>query len=118
MPAVIANDGTLVRGSIDLTISSVIYTLLNFKRGLKARSIYDYDSAGKPAAASHAEDFEHISGTIRTRSDKPLPPKFILFAYDSKNWYILDRELSGSTEGLQEFSVDIIECINGAVTIS
>lgn len=118
MPAIIANDGTLVRGSIDLTIASVIYTLLNFKRGLKARSIYDYDSAGKPAAASHAEDFEHINGTIRLRSDKPLPPKFTLFAYDSKNWYILDREEAGSTEGLREFTVDIIECINGAITIS
>ena len=116
--AVIANDGTLVRGSIDITLNGTIYTLLNFKRGAKARSIMDYSSAGKPAAASHAEDFEHISGTIRQRSDKPVPPKFIIFAFDSKNWYIVDSEDAGSTEGLREYTVDIIECINGAVVIS
>ncbi len=118
MPDIIANDGTLVRGSVDLTINSVIYTMLNFKRGLKARSIYDYDSSGKPKAASHAEDFEHISGTIRARSDKVAPPKFIVFAYSGKNWYIMDSELAGSTEALQEYTVDIIECINGSVVTS
>jgi hypothetical protein len=115
---VIANDGTLVRGSIDITLNSVIYTLLNFKRGAKARSIMDYSAAGKPAAASHAEDFEHINGTIRQRSDKAAPPKFVVFSYDSKNWYIVDSEDGGSTEGLREYTVDIIECINAAVVIS
>jgi len=117
MPSV-ANDGTLVRGSIDITISSVAYCLLNYKRGAKARTELDYDSSGKPAAASHAEDFEMISGTIRSRSDKAAPPKFIIFSYDSKNWYIKDREVSGSTEGIVEYAVEIIECINGAVTVT
>ncbi len=118
MPS-IANDGTLVRGSATITINSVIYTLLNIKRTRgKARSEKDYDSAGKPAAASHAEDFDEISGTIRVRSDKVAPPKFIVFAYDSKNWYIVDREESGSTAGLQEYAVTIMECITGTVTVT
>ncbi len=118
MPA-IANDGTLVRGSIDLTISAVVYTLLDYKRtGGKARSEMDYTAAGKPRAASHAEDFEEITGTIRMRSDAVVPPKFTVFSYDSKNWYIKDREESGSTTGLKEYSVSIMECISGSVTVS
>ena len=118
MPS-IANDGTLVRGSALLTISSVVYTLLDFKRsGGKARTEKDYDVNGKPAAASHAEDFDEITGTIRVRSDKVAPPKFIVFAYDSKNWYITDRELSGSTQGLQDYAVSIMECITGVVTVT
>lgn len=119
MPPGIANDGTLVRGSIDLTISSVVYTLLDYKRsGGKARTEMDYTAAGKPRAASHAEDFEEITGTIRMRSDVAVPPKFIVFSYDSKNWYIKDREEGGSTAGLKEYSVTIMECISGTVTVT
>lgn len=115
----IANDGTLVRGSVDITISSVVYPLLDFKRdGAKARTEKDYNSSGKPAAASHAEDFEMITGTIRQRTDKVAPPKFIVFAYDNKNWYIVDREDGGSSQGLREYSVTIMECITGTVTLS
>jgi len=118
MPS-IANDGTLVRGSVDLTISGVVYTLLDYKRpGGKARSERDYTSGGKPKAASHAEDFEEITGTIRMRSDQVAPPKFVVFSYDSKNWYIVDREEAGSTAGLKEYSVMIMECISGSVTVS
>ena len=119
MPPAIANDGALVRGSIQITISGVIYTLLDFKRpGGKARTEKDYGADGKPAAASHAEDFEEITGTIRVRSDQIVPPKFIVFAYDGKNWYIMDRELSGSTGGLKEYAVTIMESITGVVTVS
>lgn len=115
----IYNDGTLVRGSIDLTINSVVYTLLDYKRtGGKARTEMDYDSAGKPKAASHAEDFEQITGTIRSRSDKAAPAKFTVFSYDSKNWYIMDREESGSTAGLKEYAVTIMENISGTITTS
>jgi hypothetical protein len=118
MPA-IYNDGTLVRGSIDLTINSVVYTLLDFKRtGGKARTELDYDALGKPKAASHAEDFEQITGTIRSRTDKVAPPKFTVFTYDSKNWYIMDREESGSTAGLKEYAVTIMENISGTITAS
>lgn len=118
MPS-IANDGTLTRGSIDLTISAVVYTLINYKRSRgKARTTLDYTSAGKPSAATHAEDFETISGTIRVRSDKVAPPKFTVFTYDSKNWYLTDREESGSTEGIKEYAVEILECINAAVTVT
>lgn len=118
MPSIV-NDGTLVRGSIDITINSVVYTLLDYKRpGGKARTERDYTAAGKPRAASHAEDFEEITGTIRMRSDAVPPPKFIVFSYDSKNWYIVDREESGSTAGLKEYAVVIHECISGSVTIT
>jgi hypothetical protein len=117
MPSVV-NDGTLVRGSIDLTINSVVYTLLDYKRSAKARTEMDYDSSGKPKAASHAEDFETISGTIRSRSDKAAPPKFVVFSYDSKNWYIKDSEEAGSTQGLKSYAVEIMECISGSVTIT
>lgn len=116
MPNII-NDGTLVRGSVDLTINSVVYTLLNFKRPLagKARSELDYDAAGKPKAASHAEDFETITGTIRKRSDQAVPPKWTTFSYDSKNWYIENIEESGSTTGLKEYAVEIREQIAAAL---
>ena len=115
----VANDGTLVRGSIDITIDGVVYTLLDFSRdGGPARTELDYDASGKPAAASHAEDFERITGTIRMRSDKVAPPKFTVFTYDSKNWYICNREEAGSTQGLKQYTVEILECINGAVTVT
>lgn len=113
--ALVVNDGTLVRGSIDLTINSVPYVLLDYKRSAKARSEEDYTSSGKPLAASHAEGFETISGTIRARSDQVAPPKFITFAYDSKNWYIKDREEGGSNSGLKSYSVEIQEQISATL---
>ena len=113
--ASVVNDGTLVRGSIDLTINSVPYVLLDYKRSAKARSEEDYTSAGKPLAASHAEGFETISGTIRARSDQVAPPKFTTFAYDSKNWYIKDRGEGGSTAGLKSYSVEIQEQISATL---
>lgn len=116
--AITANDGTLVRGSITLTISGVTYVLLDYKRGAKARSEQDYDENGKPSAASHVEDFEMISGTIRARSDQAAPPKFTSFSYDGKNWYIKDREEAGSTRGLKAYAVEIMEQIGNAITLS
>src|SRR5688500_6218310 len=111
-----ANDGTLVRGSITLAIAGVSYVLLDYKRGAKARSEQDYDANGKPAAASHVEDFEMISGTIRARSDQAAPPKFETFSFDGKNWYIKDREEAGSTQGLKAYSVEIMEQIGESIT--
>lgn len=116
--ASVVNDGTLVRGSIDLTISSVPYVLLDYKRSAKARSEEEYTSAGKPLAASHVEGFETISGTIRARSDQAAPPKFVTFSYDGKNWYIKDREESGSTSGLKSYSVEIQEQIAATLVTS
>lgn len=119
MPATIANDGTLVRGSITLTIASVPYVLMDYTRpGGTARSEFDYDANGKPAASSHVEDFERITGTIRTRSDQAAPAKFTVFSYDGKSWYIINREETGSTEGLKQYAVEIVECITGSVTTS
>jgi hypothetical protein len=117
MPQVV-NDGTLVRGSIDLTISGVAYVLLDYKRSAKSRSENDYASTGKPLAASHVEDFEMISGTIRSRSDQVAPPKFTTFAYDSKNWYIKEREEGGSTSGLKAYTVEIQEQISASLVTS
>src|SRR3954470_7023325 len=117
MPQVV-NDGTLIRGSIDITIAGVLYVLLDYKRGAKARSEADYDKNGKPAAASHVEDFEMISGTIRARSDQVAPPKFTTFALDGKNWYIKEREESGSTAGLKAYAVEIQEQIANGLTLS
>jgi len=118
MPS-IANDGTLVRGSITLTISAVAYVLLDYTRTHGApRSEFDYGANGKPAASSHAEDFERITGTIRMRSDQVIPPKFTVFSYDGKNWMIINREEAGSTEGLKAYNVEIVENISGSVTTS
>jgi hypothetical protein len=114
----IINDGTLTRGSITLTINSVAYILLNYTRGAPARSEFDYDASGKPAASTHAEDFDRISGTIRVRSDKVIPPKGTMFTYDSKNWTLINVEEAGSTEGLKAYNVEAVEVINGAVTVS
>src|SRR3954465_3454818 len=114
----VANDGTLVRGSINLTIFGVTYVLLDYKRSAKARSEQDYDVDGKPAAASHVEDFEVIPGTIRARSDQAVPPKFVSFSYDSKNWYIKDREEAGSTQGLKAYAVEIMEQIGESLILS
>jgi len=113
----IVNDGTLVRGSIDITINSVPYLFLNFDDdGAQARSENDYDSSGKPKAASHAEDFRMITGVIRARSDQVAPPKFTTFSYDGLNWYIKNRRYTGSTEGLKEYAVEIQEQIGAALT--
>jgi hypothetical protein len=113
----IVNDGTLVRGSITITINSVAYILLNFDDdGAAPRSENDYDVNGKPLAASHAEDFRMISGVIRARTDQVAPPKFVTFSYDSKNWYIKSRRYTGSTEGLKEYAVEIQEQINASLT--
>lgn len=119
MPPQIATDGTLVRGSEDITINAVPYTLLDFKRdGRKSRSEMDYLSTGKPAGASHAEDPEIFTATIRKRSDKVDPPKFTVFSFDGLNWYIKEREASGSAPGIKEFSVEIWECISGTIILT
>ena len=116
--AQVVNDGTLVRGSIDLTINSVPYVLLDYKRSAKARSEEDFNSSGKPLAASHVEGFEMISGTIRARSDQAAPPKFVTFSYDSKNWYIRDREEGGSTAGIKSYTVEIQEQIAASLVLT
>ena len=117
--ASIVNDGTLVRGSIKVTISSVAYIFLNFDDDeRKPRTELDYDEVGKPYAASHAEDFRMISGVIRARSDQVAPPKFTAFAYDGINFYIKSRTYTGSTEGLKEYAVEIQELINASLTTS
>ncbi len=109
MPSIV-NDGTLVRGSIDVVISGVTYSMLNFDDdGAQARSEEDYTTAGKPGAASHAEDRRKISGVIRARSDQVAPPKFTTFTYDAVNFYIVNRRYTGSTEGLKEYAVEIWE---------
>lgn len=113
-----ANDGSLVRGSYDITIAGVVYTLQDYKRGAKSRTEVTYNAFGKPQDASHAEDLEVITGTIKKRSDKVDPPKFVIFGFDAKNWYVKEREESGSAPGTKEFSVEIWESINGAITLS
>lgn len=115
----VVNDGTLVRGSIKVTISGVPYIFLNFDDdGAQARSENDYDEVGKPVAASHAEDFRMISGVIRARSDQAAPPKFTTFSYDASSWYIKNRRYTGSTEGLKEYAVEIQEQINASLATS
>lgn len=115
----IANDGNLVRGSIDITINGYLYTLVDYERDNgEARSENDYDKDGKPLAASHVEDFEMITGTIRLRSNMPVPPRWEVFAYSGKNWYIKNLRESGSTAGLKQYAVEIQECINGVVTVT
>jgi hypothetical protein len=115
----IVNDGTLVRGSIKVTISGVNYIFLNFDDdGAKPRTENDYDETGKPYAASHADDFRMISGVIRARSDQVAPPKYVSFSYDSSNFYIKSRRYTGSTEGLKEYAVEIQEQINTTLTTS
>jgi hypothetical protein len=117
MPSVV-NDNALVRGSITTVISGVTYTWLDYKQGAKARMEKDYSALGKPAGVSIAEDFEELTGTIRVRSDQVAPPKFTVFSYDGKNWFIYDREKSGSTVGMQDYAVSAIECVSGSVTIT
>jgi hypothetical protein len=115
----IVNDGTLVRGSIKVTINSVPYVFLNFDDdGAQARSENDYDENGKPLAASHAEDFQMVSGVIRARSDQVAPPKFVTFTYDGKSYYIKNRRYTGSTEGLKEYAVELQEQVAAALVTS
>lgn len=117
--ASIVNDGTLVRGSIKVTISGVAYIFLNFDDdGRQPRTENDYDETGKPYAASHAEDFRMISGVIRARSDQVAPPKFTTFTYDGLSFYIKSRRYTGSTEGLKEYAVELQEQINVSLTTS
>lgn len=115
----VVNDGTLVRGSINLTINSVTYVLTSFDDdGGQPRTELDYDASGKPLMASHVENFRMISGVIRARSDQAAPPKFVTFSYDSKNWYIKSRKYTGSTEGLKQYAVEIQEQINASLVTS
>jgi hypothetical protein len=117
--ASVVNDGTLVRGSIKPSINGVNYIFLNFEDdGAQPRSENDYDENGKPLAASHAEDFQMISGVIRARSDQVAPPKFVTFSYDGKNYYIKSRRYTGSTEGLKEYAVEIQEQIAASLVTS
>lgn len=113
-----AQDVTLVRGSVDLTISAVVYALLDYKRGAKARLEKEYNSSGKYIGCNAVEDAEMIVGTIRKRSDQAIPPKFTVFSFDSKSWWIYDREESGSQPGLKQYAVEIIECPSGTVTLA
>ena len=118
------NDGTLVRGSIRIGALPLVLggtasvVLLNYKRSAKARQELDYDEYGKPLASNNVEDFEKISGDIRMRSDQGTPAKFVPFSFDGKNWQIVDREESGSTEGIKVWSVDLLEVVNPTITIS
>lgn len=117
--ASVVNDGTLVRGSIKVTISGVNYIFLNFDDdGAQPRSEMDYDEYGKPYAANHADDFRMISGVIRARSDQVAPPKYTTFTYDSTSFYIKSRKYTGSTGGLKEYAVQIQEQINASLTTS
>lgn len=117
--ASIVNDGTLVRGSIKVTISGVSYIFLNFDDDERApRTENDYDETGKPYAASHAEDFRMVSGVIRARSDQVAPPKFVTFTHDSLSFYIKSRKYTGSTNGLKEYAVQLQEQINASLTTS
>lgn len=116
---IIANDGTLVRGTFTITINAVAYILKTFDDdGGAPRSEYDYDEAGKPKAASHAEDFRKITGEIMARSDQVAPPKFVVFTHDSLNFYIISRRYTGTTEGLKSYNVEIVQNISGSITTS
>lgn len=119
--AAIINDGTLVRGSIKVAIPTggTNYIFLNFDDDERQpRSENDYNELGKPFAASHAEDFQMITGVIRARSDQVAPPKFQTFVYGGINYYIKSRRYTGSTEGLKEYAVQIQEQINASLTTS
>lgn len=117
--ATIANDGTLIRGSIKVTISSVPYIFLNFDDdGAQPRTELDYDETSKPYAASQSDDFRMISGVIRARSDQVAPPKYTTFVYEGVNFYIKSRRYTGSTEGLKQYAVEIQEQINASLTLS
>lgn len=115
--ATVSTDGTLVRGSIVTTIDSVDYVWLNFTDSTAARLEKDYDEDGKPAASSTVEDFRELSGTIRVQSGVAAPAKFTEFTYDSTTMQIIERDLTGSTEGLKEYSCRAIEVV-GSVTTS
>ena len=121
MASTVANDGTLIRGTEKWTIGSVSYIFVSFDDdGAAARSEYDYDESGKPYASSHAEDFQKVTGVIRARSDQVAPVKFTLFsrAYDGKNYQLINRRYTGSTEGLKEYAVEAVEVMNGSITTS
>lgn len=115
--ATVSTDGTLVRGSIVTTISTVDYVWLNFTDSIPARVEKDYDEDGKPAGSSTAEDFRELTGTIRVRSGVAAPPKFTEFTYDSTTFQIIERDETGSTEGLKEYNVRAMENV-GTITTS
>lgn len=115
----VVQDGTLLQGSVKITINSVAYIFLNFDDdGAQARTENDYDELGKPYAANQTEDFRMLSGVIRARSNQVAPPKFTTFVYDGINWYIKNRRYTGSTEGLKEYAVECQEQINASLTTS
>lgn len=115
----IINDGTLVRGTTTVTISGVTYLFKSFDDdGAAPRSEFDYDEDGKPYASSHAEDFRKLTGEIMARSDQVAPPKGVVFTYDSLNFMIVSRRLTGTTEGLKSYNIEAVQNISGSVTIS
>lgn len=111
----VSTDSLLVRGSAVLTISTVDYVLLNFTDSTPARTEKDYDEDGKPDGSSTAEDFRQLTGTIRVRAGVAAPPKFTSFTYDSTTMMITERDLTGSTEGLQEYNITALEHIGTIV---
>ena len=118
MAQIIATDVTLIRGTFNIVIAGTTYSLVDIKRSAKAKVDEDYTTAGKYRGASQAEQAEQFTSTIRARSDQPAPPKFTVFPFDSLNWYIRDRELSGSQTGIQQYAVTVVECPSGMITIS
>ena len=118
MAQVTAQDVTLIRGSVNFTINSVVYSAINFSDEAKARMDKDYATSGKYRGASTVEDSEEITCQIRARSDQAAPPKFVVFSYNSLNWYIYERKFSGSQAGVQVYDCTIIECPSGVITLS
>lgn len=115
----VVTDGTLIRGSEVLTIGGNAYIFTDIKDDTgKARMEKDYDELGKYNGCSIAEDAIQLSGTIRSRTDKPDPPKFVTFSRGGVNYFIFDREFSGSTQGLKQFAVSIIQQKAAALVIS
>jgi hypothetical protein len=115
----VVTDGSLIRGSENLTIGGNVYGFFDIKDdGGKARMEKDYDSLGKYNGCSIAEDARMLSGTVRARSDQPAPPKFTTFTYDGALFFIYDSEFAGSQAGLKQYSVSIIQQKNPTLTIS
>ena len=118
MAQVIATDVTLIRGTFNVTINSVVYSLVDIKRAAKVKVDDDYTTAGKYRGASMAEQAESFTATIRARSDQAAPPKFVVFSFDSLNWYIQDRELTATQVGIQQYACVMVECPSGSITLS
>ena len=118
MAQTIATDVTLIRGTFDVVISGVTYSLVDIKRSAKAKVDEDYTTQGKYRGSSDAEGAETMSATIRARSDQVAPPKFVVFAFGGLNWKMRDRELSGSQTGIQSYACEFVECPSGAIVQS